>query len=66
MNIVTCTPIARQRIAKHISATNVNATIEGYPLLGNEPLNMHSRQEKTVFSVKSVQSGYKKCSVGRE
>jgi hypothetical protein len=33
----------------------------GRPLLDNGPVNTHSRQYKTVFSVGSVQSGYK-CS----
>jgi hypothetical protein len=35
LHIVTCIPIARQRLGKHILATNKHATI-GYPLLGNE------------------------------
>jgi hypothetical protein len=42
-SIVTCIPIARQRLGKHISAaTNTQATIEYLPLLcsvaGNTPL----------------------------
>jgi hypothetical protein len=36
---ITCLPIARQRLGKHISATNAHATIEGYPLLSNESVN---------------------------
>jgi hypothetical protein len=36
---VTCTPIARQRLGKHIPAKRKSAT-EGRPLLGNRPLNM--------------------------
>jgi hypothetical protein len=39
--IVTCTPIARQRVGKHISAALAYATVEGYPLLGNGPVNMN-------------------------
>jgi hypothetical protein len=42
-NIVTCIPIARQRLGKHIPATNVHSKI-GCPLLGNGVVN-------TVFSL---------------
>jgi hypothetical protein len=34
MNILTCIPIATQRVGKHFPATHVQATIEGQPLLG--------------------------------
>jgi hypothetical protein len=47
-----CIPIPRQWLDKHISSTNVNAKIKGYPLLGNGAVN-------TVFSVGSVPSSYK-------
>jgi hypothetical protein len=43
-DIVMCIAIARQRLGKHITATNVQATIE-YPLLGNGT-------ENTVLSVR--------------
>jgi hypothetical protein len=36
---------------------NTLSTI-GHPLLGNIPINMHSRQQKTVFSADSVQRTY--------
>jgi hypothetical protein len=48
--IVTCLPISRHRLGKHIPATNVHATI-GYPMLGNGAVN-------TVFSVGSVPRSY--------
>jgi hypothetical protein len=35
---VTCIPIARQRLGKHIPAKHTGAT-EGGPLIGNEPVN---------------------------
>jgi hypothetical protein len=66
MNIVTCIPIARQRVDKHIPATCVHATEEGLPLLGNGAVNMHSWQQKTMFSVGFLQSGYKKGSAGQQ
>lgn len=50
--IVICIPIARQWLGKHFSATNVNATIEGYPLLGNGDVN-------TVFSAGYLPKIYK-------
>jgi hypothetical protein len=37
--IVMCIPIARQREAKHISATQAHAAIEGHTLLGNRVAN---------------------------
>jgi hypothetical protein len=43
--IVTCTPIARQRLGKRIPATHVHATIE-LLLLGNGAANMSSQQQK--------------------
>jgi hypothetical protein len=36
------------------------STIEGYPLLGNGPINSHSWQQKTVFTVGSVRRSYKR------
>jgi hypothetical protein len=36
--LVTCIPIARQRLGKHIPAKHTRAT-EGRPLLGNGPVN---------------------------
>jgi hypothetical protein len=35
---VTCIPIAKQRLGKHIPAKRTHAT-EGHPLLGNRPVN---------------------------
>jgi hypothetical protein len=64
LTIVACIPIARQRVGKHIPATHLPATI-GRPLLGNGQVNTHSWQHNIVFSVGSVQSGYK-CSAGQE
>jgi hypothetical protein len=43
---VPCIPIAKQRLGKHIPATNVHATIEGYLSLRNGAVN-------TVFSITS-------------
>jgi hypothetical protein len=37
--IVTCIPIARQRLGKHISSKRTRAT-EGHPLIGTGPVNM--------------------------
>jgi hypothetical protein len=39
-NNVTCIPIARQRLYKHVPAKQMHAT-EGHPLLGNGPVNTH-------------------------
>jgi hypothetical protein len=50
--IVTCRPTARQRLGKHIPATNLHSTIEGYSLLVNGAVNM-------AFSVRSVPRSYK-------
>jgi hypothetical protein len=41
-NIVMCIPNAGQWVGKHIPATQGHTTIEGYPLLGNGPVNKHS------------------------
>jgi hypothetical protein len=54
-----CIPIASKRVGNHIRATYVHATIDGLPLLSNGAVN-------TVFSVGSVQRGYKKCLAGAE
>jgi hypothetical protein len=51
-NIVTHMPITRQRLCKHIPK-HTRSTI-GYPLLGSGPINTHSWQQETVFSVGSV------------
>jgi hypothetical protein len=40
-DIVTHMVIARQRRGKHIPGVTL-ATVEGLPLLGNEPKNTHS------------------------
>jgi hypothetical protein len=37
--IVTCIPVFRQRVGKHIPATYAHATKEGHPLLGNDSVN---------------------------
>lgn len=37
------------------------STIEGHALLGNRLINMHSRQQKTVFSKGSVLRSYKRA-----
>jgi hypothetical protein len=37
-DIVTCIPIARQRLGKHIQAAHEQAAI-GHPLIGNGPVN---------------------------
>jgi hypothetical protein len=39
--IVTHMPFGRQRLGKHIPKITLS-TIEGHPLLGNGPINMHS------------------------
>jgi hypothetical protein len=39
--IVTCTPIARQRVDKHIPATKAHATIEEHQLLNSESVSTH-------------------------
>jgi hypothetical protein len=39
--IVKRMSIARQRLSKHIPEVTLS-TVEGYPLLGNGPINMHS------------------------
>jgi hypothetical protein len=41
--IVTCIPIARQRLSKHIPAKRTHVT-EGRPLLGNGPVNKQSNK----------------------
>jgi hypothetical protein len=38
VNIVTCIPIARQRLGKHIPRKHTRATV-GRPFLGNGPVN---------------------------
>jgi hypothetical protein len=53
-------PIVRQRLDKHIPEVTLS-TIVGHPLLGNGPINMHSRQRKTVFSVGPVITNYKRA-----
>jgi hypothetical protein len=54
-----------QRDGKHIP-TNPTSSRIGRLLLSNGPVNTHPWQEKTVFSVESLHSGYKKCSAGQE
>jgi hypothetical protein len=58
--IVTRIPIARQRVGKHIPANQAHATI-GHRLLRSGPVNMHSWQQKTVFSVGSLPISYKRA-----
>jgi hypothetical protein len=41
-DIVTCIPIARQRVAKHTPATHVHAVVEPQ-LVGNGAVNMPSQ-----------------------
>jgi hypothetical protein len=59
--IVTCIPIARQRVGKHIPATQAHATVKGDPLLYKRLVNTHSSQQKTVFFVGSVPRSYKRA-----
>jgi hypothetical protein len=40
-NILTYMTIARQRLGKNVPEVTLS-TIEGHPLLGNEPINTHS------------------------
>jgi hypothetical protein len=61
-NIVTRLPIARQLVGNHIPETQKHSTTDERPILGNGGGNTHSRQWKMMFSVGSMQSGYKKCS----
>jgi hypothetical protein len=56
---VTDMPIARQRLYKHIPE-NTLPTI-GHLLIGNGPINTHSWQQKTVFSVGSVPMNCKRA-----
>jgi hypothetical protein len=51
--------IARQRLSKYIPR-HTRWTI-GHSLLGNGPINTHSWQQKTVFSVGSVPRSYKRA-----
>jgi hypothetical protein len=50
---VICAPKIRASVAR-----GVLYVIRIYPLLGNGPINTHSLQQKTVFSVGSVPRGY--------
>lgn len=50
--ILTCLPVAKHWLGKYIPAIQAHAVIEGYPLLGNEPVNM-------VFSVGSIPRSYR-------
>jgi hypothetical protein len=43
VNIVTCIPIARQRLGKHIPSKRTCAT-EGRPFLGNGQVNTPPKQ----------------------
>jgi hypothetical protein len=51
------TPIARQRLGKHIPATHAHATM-AHPLLSNGAVNTPPQQYR-LFSVGSVMRGYK-------
>jgi hypothetical protein len=55
-NIVTFMSIVRQPLCKHITKHTRSAI--GLPLLRNGPINKHSSQQKTVFSVGSVPMSY--------
>jgi hypothetical protein len=57
--VVRVIPIARQRVAKHIPAEAYRGTI-GRPFLDNGAVNTLTNGWETVFSVLSVQSGYKR------
>jgi hypothetical protein len=52
--------ITRQRLGKHIPEVMLS-TIEGHPLLGNGPINTHSGQQNTTYSVVSVPRNYKRA-----
>jgi hypothetical protein len=52
-------PVVRQWLGKHIPEVTLSI-IEGNPLLGNGPINTHSRQQ-TVFSMESVQRNCKRA-----
>jgi hypothetical protein len=56
--IVTCISIAWHRVGKHTSAKHTRSI--GHPLRGNGPVNMHSWQQKTVFSI-----GFEKDCAGK-
>jgi hypothetical protein len=43
-NIVTCRPISRQRVAKHIPGVTLSTT-EGYLFGGNDSVNTSRRNE---------------------
>jgi hypothetical protein len=61
---VTCMPIARQRIGKHVPATRAQNS------RASVATQRHDKQASSaiqaLFSVRSVQSGYEKCSAGQE
>jgi hypothetical protein len=61
--IVTHIPDTGQRLGKHIPEVLLS-TIEGCPLLSNEPMSTHSWQQKTVSSVESVRRNYKRALLG--
>jgi hypothetical protein len=57
--IVTCTPIARQRLGKHIPAQGNARNIKTFIVM--QRISKHaSLTTEAVFSVWPVQSGYKK------
>jgi hypothetical protein len=61
--IVTHTPDTGQRLGKHIPGVTLS-TLEEFPLLSNGPINTHSWQQKTVFSVRSLPRNYKRAQSG--
>jgi hypothetical protein len=63
-HIVTCIPIARQRVGEHIPATHEHAAMERLLLLGNGAVNRLLQYR--LFSVRYVQSAYKKFSAGHQ
>jgi hypothetical protein len=54
---VTCTPIARQRLGKHIPV-RANARKNGTSI-ASQRISKHTSLTREVFPVGSVQSGYK-------
>jgi hypothetical protein len=65
MYIVKHMPTARQRVGKHIPTTQALSN-RRISIISNGPIHARSGQEKTVFSVGSARSSYKKCSAGQQ
>jgi hypothetical protein len=58
VHIVTCRPVAGQRLGKHVPAEAYRETV-GRPLLGNGTVNIITNFSETVFSVGSASRLYK-------